>query len=342
MTGLSLQNISKSYGQEKILEDFSLDIKPGEFVVLVGPSGSGKSTIIRLIAGLEEHSSGSIKLSSEEIINKAPKDRNVSMVFQNYALYPHKTVYENIAFPLKMSKSSKEFIEQKVNDVSKKLEINHLLERKPKQLSGGQRQRVALARAMVKQPKVFLMDEPLSNLDAKLRAQMRIEIAHLHRDSKSIFVYVTHDQIEALSLGDRIVILNEGKVQQIGTPKEVYNNPANTFVASFIGSPPTNLIREKDRIVGIRPEFLHLSQEAGDDRELTLSLQNIELLGKEYLIYGTCRGLDNLTEDQVIIRTTSNIISDDLNNKFKESSCLKTYYSSQSVYYFDTMTGSRL
>lgn len=284
---LQLKNISKSYDKNLILKDISLDIADKEFLVLVGPSGSGKSTLIRVIAGLEVHDSGEIIFDGKEIGSLAPKDRELSMVFQNYALYPHKTVFENIAFPLLISNSKKDEIETKVKQIAKKLNIEELLERKPGQLSGGQRQRVAVARAMAKDPKIFLLDEPLSNLDAKLRTKMRKEISSLHKDSDSTFIYVTHDQIEALTLGDRVVILDGGEIQQLGTPYEVYHNPANTFVASFIGSPPSNLLSsiEEKRIIGIRPEYLSLEASSPDDIELKVRLDNIELIGSDYLIY---------------------------------------------------------
>jgi len=284
---LQLKNIRKSYDKNLILQDISLDIKDKEFLVLVGPSGSGKSTLIRVIAGLEEHDSGEIIFDGIDIGSLAPKDRELSMVFQNYALYPHKTVFENIAFPLLIANTKKEEIKTKVTQIAKKLNIEELLERKPGQLSGGQRQRVAVARAMAKDPKIFLLDEPLSNLDAKLRTKMRKEIFTLHKDSDSTFVYVTHDQIEALTLGDRVVILDAGIIQQSGTPYEVYHNPANTFVASFIGSPPTNLLNlpGEEHIIGIRPEYLSLEATEPGDQELKVKLDNIELIGSDYLIY---------------------------------------------------------
>ena len=223
------------------VQQFSLDIADKEFIVLVGPSGCGKSTTLRMIAGLEEITDGDLLIDGERMNDVAPKDRNIAMVFQNYALYPHMTVYENMAFSLKLKKESKEVIDQKVREAAEILDITALLDRKPKALSGGQRQRVAIGRAIVRNPKVFLMDEPLSNLDAKLRNQMRAEIIKLREKINTTFVYVTHDQTEAMTLGDRIVIMKDGFIQQIGTPQEVFDHPANLFVAGFIGMPQMNL-----------------------------------------------------------------------------------------------------
>ena len=236
MSSVVLKNLVKSYdGKRNIIDGINLEIKDKEFIVLVGSSGCGKSTILRLISGLEDITSGEILIDSKIVNNIHPKDRDIAFVFQSYALYPHMSVYENIAFGLKMRKYSKQEIDTKVRDVAKALNLEDLLERKPKQLSGGQRQRVALGRAIVRNPKVFLMDEPLSNLDANLRVQMRSEIKRLHQKLKTTFIYVTHDQTEALTMGDRIVVLDKGKIQQADTPEEIYNNPKNNFVAGFIG-----------------------------------------------------------------------------------------------------------
>lgn len=243
MSSLSLINIQKSFGQTHILHDISIAIEKGEFLVLVGPSGCGKSTLMNIIAGLEPPTSGQVKLGERDITLTAPADRNVSMVFQSYALYPNMTVKDNIAFPLEMRKVPKDIRDQKVNDVAKLLQIEHLLARKPKQLSGGQRQRVAIGRALVREPELYLFDEPLSNLDAQLRVDMRIEIKKLHQRLNASIVYVTHDQIEAMTLATRIAVMKGGVLQQLGTPYEVYNKPANTFVASFMGSPRMNLIK---------------------------------------------------------------------------------------------------
>lgn len=236
MSSVVLKNLVKSYdGKKNIIDDINLEIKDKEFIVLVGSSGCGKSTILRLISGLEEVTSGEILIDDKVVNNTHPKDRDIAFVFQSYALYPHMSVYENIAFGLKMRKYPKNEIETKVREVAKALNLEDLLERKPRQLSGGQRQRVALGRAIVRNPKVFLMDEPLSNLDANLRVQMRSEIKRLHQKLKTTFIYVTHDQTEALTMGDRIVVLDKGKIQQADTPEEIYNNPKNKFVAGFIG-----------------------------------------------------------------------------------------------------------
>ena len=299
MVQVSLNKISKKYDENYIIKDISLESQDKEFIVLVGPSGSGKSTIIRIIAGLEGDFEGELKFAGETVNDLAAKDRNLSMVFQNYALYPHKTVFENIAFPLVIKSEPKNLIKEKVHKVAGKLDLIKYLERKPGQLSGGQKQRVAVARALIKEPQLFLMDEPLSNLDAKLRTSTRQEIRKLYQELNSTFIYVTHDQIEAMSLGDRIAILHEGKIQQFDTPSKIYHEPANTFVASFIGSPPTNLfepsltlfqalkeelipkLNREDLIIGIRPEYLYLTAEnldhednenaeIGDDSEQSL------------------------------------------------------------------------
>ncbi|MGN0615451.1 ABC transporter ATP-binding protein [Ruminococcus flavefaciens] len=243
MAGLTLKNIYKKYpGGVVAVSDVNLEIRDKEFIVLVGPSGCGKSTTLRMIAGLEEISEGELYIGDRLVNDIAPKDRDIAMVFQNYALYPHMTVFENMAFGLKLRKVPKDEIERKVNEAAKILDLTHLLDRKPKAMSGGQRQRVALGRAIVRSPKVFLLDEPLSNLDAKLRAQMRTEIAKIHKKLGTTFIYVTHDQTEAMTMGDRIVCMKDGFVQQIDTPQNLYENPVNKFVAGFLGSPQMNFI----------------------------------------------------------------------------------------------------
>lgn len=242
MAGLKLQGIYKKYaGGVVAVSDFNLDIADKEFIILVGPSGCGKSTTLRMIAGLEEISAGELSIDGKVVNDVAPKDRDIAMVFQNYALYPHMSVYENMAFGLKLRKTPKEEIDRRVHEAAKSLDIEHLLDRKPKALSGGQRQRVALGRAIVREPKVFLMDEPLSNLDAKLRVQMRTEITLLHKRLETTFVYVTHDQTEAMTMGDRIVVMKDGFIQQVDATQDLYDKPVNMFVAGFIGSPQMNL-----------------------------------------------------------------------------------------------------
>ncbi|MEG1482169.1 ABC transporter ATP-binding protein [Clostridium sp.] len=244
MAGLVLKNIEKIYENGfKAVNDFNLEINDREFIVFVGPSGCGKSTTLRMIAGLEEISNGELYIDDKLINDVAPKERDIAMVFQNYALYPHMTVFENMSFALKLRKTPKDEINKKVREAARILDIEHLLDRKPKALSGGQRQRVAMGRAIVRQPKVFLMDEPLSNLDAKLRVQMRTEIAKLYNELKTTFIYVTHDQTEAMTLGTRIVVMKDGIVQQIASPKEIYSHPKNLFVAGFIGSPQMNILK---------------------------------------------------------------------------------------------------
>jgi multiple sugar transport system ATP-binding protein len=245
MASLDLVNVQKSFGAVKILHDISIGLQDGEFLVLVGPSGCGKSTLMNIIAGLEEPTGGLLRLEGRDITRVAPAERNISMVFQSYALYPNMTVAKNIEFPLEMHKVEKGAREERVRSVSKLLQIEHLLERKPRQLSGGQRQRVAIGRALAREPKLYLFDEPLSNLDAQLRVDMRTEIKKLHQRLKATIVYVTHDQIEAMTLATRIAVMKSGVLQQLGTPYEVYNRPANTFVAGFMGSPRMNLVKAR-------------------------------------------------------------------------------------------------
>lgn len=248
MAGLSLRGIYKKYpGDVLAVSDFNLEIKDKEFIIFVGPSGCGKSTTLRMIAGLEEISEGELYIGDKLVNDVAPKDRDIAMVFQNYALYPHMTVFDNMAFGLKLRKTPKDEIKRRVEEAARILDIDHLLDRKPKALSGGQRQRVALGRAIVREPKVFLLDEPLSNLDAKLRAQMRTELSKLHQRLGTTFIYVTHDQTEAMTMGTRIVVMKDGVLQQCDTPQNLYNKPCNVFVAGFIGSPQMNFIEAKIR-----------------------------------------------------------------------------------------------
>ncbi len=289
MSNVILKNIKKSYDNNKtIINNINLEIQDKEFIVLVGSSGCGKSTLLRMIAGLENITSGDIFIGDKKVNDIPPKDRDIAFVFQSYALYPHMTVKENIAFGLKMRKVPKEEIEKKVQEAANILNLGEYLDRKPKQLSGGQRQRVALGRAIVRNPKVFLMDEPLSNLDAKLRVQMRSEIKKLHEKLQTTFIYVTHDQTEALTMGDRIVVLNNGDIQQVGTPDEIYNNPKNTFVAGFIGSPQMNFINgrflglDENILYGIRPEKM---VKPDGQIKLTVDVDISEMLGSEKIAY---------------------------------------------------------
>lgn len=260
MTDLKISNLTKTYGNGvTAVDDFNLEVKDGEFIVIVGASGCGKSTTLRMIAGLEKVTSGSLFLDGREIRNVETKDRDMAMVFQNYALYENMTVFENIAFPLKIRKESSESIYTKVKNTADLLKISHLLSRKPKTLSGGEKQRVAMGRAIVRNPKLFLMDEPLSNLDAKLRLELREEIRRLQKTLGTTTIYVTHDQAEAMSMADRVVVMDKGKIQQVDAPETVYNSPANPFVAGFFGSIPMNIWEEDGKTYGIRPEDILLS-----------------------------------------------------------------------------------
>ena len=324
---VSLRHIDKIYDNKvQAVFDFNLDIQKQEFIVLVGPSGCGKSTTLRMIAGLEEISNGELYIDHVLSNDLAPKNRNIAMVFQNYALYPHMTVYDNLAFGLKMTHVPKDEIVERVLNAAKILGLEELLDRKPKALSGGQRQRVALGRAIVRNAKVFLMDEPLSNLDAKLRVQMRAEIIKLHDELKATTIYVTHDQTEAMTMASRIVVMNKGYIQQIGTPIEVYNKPANTFVASFIGAPAMNLLNvkyedgvitfsdgntltlpkhyleEKDLpeefILGIRPENIKTTFKEDED-SYPVEIQVADLLGREYYVHTLFGGIDLVSNTEV-------------------------------------------
>ncbi len=269
MAEVNLETVRKGYGPVEVISSLDLKIADGSFTVLVGPSGCGKSTLLRMIAGLEEVSGGRITIDGEDVTNKDPVDRGIAMVFQSYALYPHMTVEQNIGFGLKLSGKSKEEVAARVNEAASILQLEKLLDRKPKQLSGGQRQRVAIGRAIVRKPKVFLFDEPLSNLDASLRAQMRVELSELHSRIGATMVYVTHDQVEAMTMADQIVVLNKGHIEQVGPPMELYRKPRTPFVAGFIGSPRMNFLEGEPAkalgadLVGIRPEHLTLSTTDG-------------------------------------------------------------------------------
>ena len=287
MSKVILKNVEKRYDKKNIINNINLEIEDKEFLVLVGASGCGKSTLLRMIAGLEDITSGEIIIDDKVVNDIHPKDRDIAFVFQSYALYPHMTVRENMEFGLKMRKTPKAEIDKKVKEAAEILNLEEYLDRKPKQLSGGQRQRVALGRAIVRNPKVFLMDEPLSNLDAKLRVQMRSEIKKLHEKLQTTFIYVTHDQTEALTMGDRIVVLNDGNIQQVDTPQQIYDNPQNTFVAGFIGSPQMNFVEGRDIgqdeniLYGIRPEKMLTN----GDIKIEIKPELVEMLGSEQIVY---------------------------------------------------------
>jgi sn-glycerol 3-phosphate transport system ATP-binding protein len=313
MADVSLKNIYKSFGKNEVIHGISCDIRDGEFIVILGPSGCGKSTLLRMIAGLEIITNGEIAIDGNVVNQLEPADRDIAMVFQNYALYPHMTVFKNMAYGLKIRRMPKNEIKQRVQKAAEILELTEFLDRKPRQLSGGQRQRVAMGRCIVREPKVFLFDEPLSNLDAKLRVQMRLEIRKLHEDLKITSIYVTHDQVEAMTLGDRLIVMDSGYAAQIGSPLEVYEKPATRFVAGFIGSPAMNFLETrispngdgveipgdvtlklangnvpeyggKSVILGIRPEHFELADE--NTANLRLTVNHVELLGADTLVHG--------------------------------------------------------
>ena len=326
MATVSFDGTRKAFGAHEVLKGVSLDVADGEFVILVGPSGCGKSTLLRMLAGLEQATDGDIRIDGRSVIGVSPKDRDIAMVFQTYALYPHMTVAENMGFSLRLAKAPKAEADARIQTAANMLDLGQLLDRYPKQLSGGQRQRVAMGRAIVRDPKVFLFDEPLSNLDAKLRVQMRAEIKALHQRLKTTSIYVTHDQVEAMTMADRIVVMNGGKIEQVGTPLELYDSPANVFVAGFIGSPSMNFLggaierhsgtavfrsdggftlplppgsasaREGQRVVyGVRPEHIEI---AADSREVqfSLSIQVVEPMGSETVIVaGHAAGMITVT-----------------------------------------------
>ena len=331
MSNVTLKNVTKIYDTKKVIDNVDLTINDKEFVVLVGASGCGKSTLLRMIAGLEDITGGEIFIGDKKVNDVHPKDRDIAFVFQSYALYPHMTVRENIAFGLKMRKVDKDNIDKKVREAAEILDLGEYLDRKPKQLSGGQRQRVALGRAIVRNPKVFLMDEPLSNLDAKLRVQMRSEIKKLHEKLQTTFIYVTHDQTEALTMGDRVVVLDKGVIQQAASPEEIYNNPANTFVAGFVGSPQMNFIDSKDFpfetkenvIVGIRPEKMV----CGGEIKFNVDIEITELLGSEKIAYFNIGG-----------RKCSAKLPADYNIE----STLELSINPKDLYFFDAQTGNRV
>ena len=321
MSSIKVKNISKWFGNNLVIKNVSLEIKDGEFVVLVGPSGCGKSTLLRIISGLEDLDEGEIFINSEDVTNKIPSERELSMVFQSYALYPHMNVYENIGFSLKTSGVDKELLKKKIAEVAKILKLESLLNRLPKQLSGGQRQRVAIGRAIIRQPRAFLFDEPLSNLDASLRVEMRLEISKLHKQLGITTIYVTHDQVEAMTLADKIVVINQGEIIQVGSPRELFNKPKNLFVAEFIGTPKMNVlncitkrgfiylngkeniktkIRKTDNKInkiGFRPNKISICEK--EKGLLNGEIKFIEYLGTEQFIYVDC-GID---ESLIVVKT---------------------------------------
>lgn len=294
MASLSLKNVTKKYPNGFVaVKEFNLEIADKEFIIFVGPSGCGKSTTLRMIAGLEDISSGELYIDDKLVNDVEPKDRDIAMVFQNYALYPHMSVYDNMAFGLKLRKTPKDEIDKKVHDAAKILDLEHLLDRKPKALSGGQRQRVAMGRAIVRSPKVFLMDEPLSNLDAKLRTQMRVELIQMHERLKTTFVYVTHDQVEAMTMSDRVFVINRGVVQQVGSPMEIYRRPKNQFIADFVGK--VNFI--KGQVNGSAVDLKGIGQSLAYEGPLTgdvvvaIRPENIKLTKAEGHLHGTIKSM---------------------------------------------------
>ena len=295
MASVTLSGVHKSFGSTKVLHGVEVAVEDGQFCVLVGPSGCGKSTLLRMIAGLEEISAGTISIGDRVVNSVEPKERDIAMVFQNYALYPHMNVFDNMAFSLKLAGESKDETRQRVEEAAVILGLQEYLERYPRQLSGGQRQRVAMGRAIVRKPQVFLFDEPLSNLDAKLRVAMRTEIKALHQRLRTTSVYVTHDQIEAMTMADKIVVMNAGRVEQTGSPLELYDNPANQFVAGFIGSPAMNFLPERrngrDVLVGVRPEHLDIAGD-GEAGELRAEVVVVEPTGADTQIFCKVDGVD--------------------------------------------------
>ncbi len=338
MASIQLNNVIKTYGSGKnalqVIHGINAEIADHEFIVIVGPSGCGKSTLLRMVAGLEEISGGEISIGERVVNDLEPSERDIAMVFQNYALYPHMSVFDNMAYGLKIKKVPLAEIKARVDKAAGILELGHLLDRKPRALSGGQRQRVAMGRAIVRQPQVFLFDEPLSNLDAKLRVQTRLEIQKLHRELGITSLFVTHDQVEAMTLAQRMIVMNAGRVEQFGTPEEVYNRPATTFVASFMGSPPMNLLKHlrnadfggpAGAILGIRPEHLHIA-----DTGWAVQVEAIEMLGAERLVYG------RLGDESLIVRM------DESQPSPKLGATIHAAPRTDRLHWFDSASGQRL
>ncbi len=350
MATVGIKNVRKRYGDTDVIHDIDLDVADGEFIVVVGPSGCGKSTLLRMVAGLEAITGGEVSIDGEVVNRLEPMDRNIAMVFQNYALYPHMSVFNNMAYGLKNRRTPKDEIERKVREAAEILELGELLDRKPSQLSGGQRQRVAMGRAIVRSPKVFLFDEPLSNLDAKLRVNMRLEIRKLQRRLGITTIYVTHDQVEAMTMADRLVVMNGGIAEQIGTPRDVYNQPATKFVAGFIGSPSMNFVpaipgghgvtalgieigvpmpdgHDKAEL-GVRPEHLKVN----GDGAIELVVEAVENLGVDTIVYGRTAARE---DEPIAIRIEGD-------RDFDVDSTIRASLDPASVHLFDSSTGRRL
>ena len=356
MADVLIRDVTKSYGKIEVIHGLNCRIDHGEFAVIVGPSGCGKSTLLRMIAGLERITGGEISIGGEVMNEREPKDRNISMVFQNYALYPHMSVYANMSYGLRVAKVPKAEIDNRVQEAARILQLGDYLDRRPGQLSGGQRQRVAMGRAIVRKPAVFLFDEPLSNLDAKLRVQMRIEIRRLHNGLDTTSVYVTHDQVEAMTLADRLIVMNAGNAEQIGSPMEIYGRPATTFVAGFIGSPPMNFLAGqvtgggarvklhdslsvaitddaiaamsgREVTLGIRPEHLQLAASPAGALPMTVDL--VEALGADTLAYG------QVGDDQIVARLPHDV-------PVKLGDRINLSFSGSDIHLFDPATGARL
>ena len=337
MAIVETRDIKKYFGDVRAVDGVDLATKEGEFLVLLGPSGCGKTTLLRMIAGLEQPTSGEILIGGQVVNELPPRARKIAMVFQSYALYPHMTVFRNIAFPLKAQGVTKEVIPQKVEWAASLFGIERLLHRKPRELSGGERQRVALARALVREPSVFLLDEPLSNLDAKLRASARDELQQFQRRIGTTTIYVTHDQVEAMGLGDRIAVMHQGKVRHLGTPQEVYHEPADTFVAGFLGSPPMNLVERDDYILGFRPEnFLPKEVHGGQGKVVTFQLKvtRVEYLGADRIIYGLLGG--KFVDAHVLAKLPSSIAV-----PIQQGGSYEFIVEEEDLKFFDKVTGLR-
>jgi sn-glycerol 3-phosphate transport system ATP-binding protein len=331
MAAVSLRDVRKSYTAElQVIHGVSMEIADGEFIVILGPSGCGKSTLLRMVAGLETITAGEIAIGGKVVNDLEPKDRDIAMVFQNYALYPHMSVYENMSYGLRLQRVDPKEIATRVQKAAAILELGNYLERKPRALSGGQRQRVAMGRAIVREPQVFLFDEPLSNLDAKLRVQMRGELQSLHRRLGTTSLYVTHDQVEAMTLAQRMIVMNGGRAEQIGAPLEVYAKPATTFVAGFIGSPPMNLIPKDGKILGVRPE--HLEPCGAGDAQVAIHVDLVEPLGADTLVYGHEGG--NAETARIVVRLPA--------ASAVPQGTLPLRYAPSNAHWFDASTGKRI